>query len=86
MAQEFDEVDDDTVYMIISPRKLRKWDVIAVGLQGISAVAGVVSDMFRDSAGLLLRHSEYEQMMTNIHQQAAFELETILEQVSGEGE
>jgi hypothetical protein len=77
MAQDFDEAQDDTIYMVITPRKLRKWDLMAIALQGFSGVTGVVSDVFRDTAGMLLRHSEFEQQQHEVHQEMAWEIETI---------
>ena len=83
MAQEFDTPEDDTVYMIITPRKMRKWDFMAIGLQGLSAIHGVVSDVLRDSAGVLLRHSQFEQMQAAIHEDMAYEMETLVAEVEG---
>jgi hypothetical protein len=78
-----DEVEDEEVMLTITPRKFRKWDLMAISLQSIGHIMSVVSDGFIDSAGLLLRHSEYEQMRHNFHEDAASEMETLIAEVEG---
>lgn len=75
------EDTDDEVMFVITPRNLRKWDLMAVGLQTVSAVMSSVSDGIRDVAGLMLRQSEYEKMRHEFHEDAAYELETLIKEV-----
>lgn len=76
-----DELEDDEIMLLITPRKFRKWDMLAVGLQTVSSVVQALADGTRDAAGVLLRHSEYEQMQTMIHEDMAIELETLISEV-----
>lgn len=80
MAEDFVS-DEDSVFITITPRKFRKWDLLAVGLQTVSRTFSAVADGFTDVAGVLLRHSEYEQMQNTFHQEAAYELETLINEV-----
>lgn len=80
MSNEF-ETDEDAVFTVVTPRKMRKWDLIAVTIHTASATLGAVSDGLMDMAGVLLRQSEYEQMRHNFHEDAAYELETLISEV-----
>lgn len=79
MEDEF----EDVVMLTITPRKFRKWDFAAVGLQTVARAVGVVADGLTDVAGILLRQSEYEQMMHNVHEDMAQEMEQLITEVEG---
>lgn len=78
-----DDEFEDVVMLTITPRKLRKWDLAAVALQVVARAAGAVSDGITDVAGILLRQSEYEQMMHNVHEDMAQEMEQLITEVEG---
>jgi hypothetical protein len=83
MMMADDGTEHELVMLAITPRKFRKWDVLAVGAQSIGLAAGVVADAFTDISCLILRHSEYEQMRHEFHEDAASELETLIADVEG---
>lgn len=78
-----EEVENEMVFLAITPREFRKWDFAAVGLQLLARVTGAVSDSFVDVAGILLRQSEYEQSRIDFHEEAAFDLEQLIAEVEG---
>lgn len=80
MAFEF-ATEEDPVLEVITPRKLRKWELLAIGLQTFSAATVALADGLRDMAGVLLRQSEYEQMRHEFMEDAASELETLIAEV-----
>lgn len=80
---DYDELHDGMIMAAITPRKFRKWDIFAVSVQSVGLMFGVVADAFTDTAGMILRHSEYEQQRHEFHEDAAAELETLIADVEG---